>query len=123
VKVWFADSTREHFEAQLVRVDERTVLEIGFHAEHSDAAKNKETLRQLIDSEGEWRGVLGTDAEAGPFLGRRGWTRISECWDVPDATLDGAIDVAARLADYIVQLEPRRSRPTLGRLVSETETK
>lgn len=107
VKVWFGDSTREHYEAQLIRVGEKVLLEIGFHSEHSDASKNDDTIRRLVATEGEWRTVLDS-AEVGPFLGRRGWTRISECWDPPKPTLDSAIDVAARLADYIVQLEPRR---------------
>ncbi len=108
VKVWFGDATREHYEAQLVRVGDRELLEIGFHAEYPEAAKNAEVLTRLTAQATTWRRKLGKEPQAGPFLGRRGWTRVSECWDPPAATLDAAIDVAARLADYVIAIEPRR---------------
>lgn len=41
VKVWYDDATREHYEAQLVRVEGDVLLEIGFHAEHPKAADNR----------------------------------------------------------------------------------
>lgn len=63
VEVWFDDSTREHYEAQLIRIDGTTVLEVGFHAEHPK-----------VD---------------------------------PD-DVDAAIEIAARLADYVSALELRR---------------
>jgi hypothetical protein len=34
VKAWFGDDTREHYEAQLIRVEGTLQLEVGFHAEH-----------------------------------------------------------------------------------------
>ena len=108
VKVWFGDATREHYEAQLVRVEDRELLEIGFHAEYPEAAKNAEVLSRLTAQETTWRRKLGQEPAAGPFLGRRGWTRVSECWDPPKATLDTAIEVAARLADFVIAIEPRR---------------
>ncbi len=108
VKVWFGDATREHYEAQLVRVRDQGFLEIGFHSEHPEAAKNAEVLTRLTAQETTWRRELGEDPVAGPFLGRRGWIRVSECWDPPAATLDTAIDVAARLADFVIAIEPRR---------------
>ncbi len=76
LKVWFDDHTREHYEAQLIRVDGDVQLEIGFHAEHPKAPQN--------------------DAVAGDFIGRSGWRRISEVWPAPDAeVVDDAIDTGA----------------------------
>ena len=113
VKVWFGDSTREHYEAQLIRDDKMVKLEIGFHAEYPNAPENEAVLTHLTSLETTWRKQLGKDAETGPFIGRKGWTRVSECWEPPAATsIDEAIDVAARLADYVNALEPvRRQRP------------
>jgi hypothetical protein len=112
VKVWFSDASREHYEAQLVRVDAGVRIEIGFHTEHPNGPENGLVLQHLMASETRWRRKLGSDAEAGAFLGRAGWLRISECWESPeDSAVDAAIDVAARLADYIKVLEPiRRAR-------------
>lgn len=109
LKVWFDDDTREHYEAQVIRVDGQHQLEVGFHAEHPKAPMNDEVLRRLVAAEGQWRPHLGDEAVTGEFIGRAGWRRISEVWPVPDAPeIDEAIEVAARLADYVLALEPVR---------------
>jgi hypothetical protein len=119
LKVWFDDDTREHYEAQLIRVDGVEQLEIGFHTEHPKAPLNDAVLKRLVDAEQNWRPELGGEAEAGHFIGRTGWRRISEVWPVPetddDAPVDAAIDTAARLADYVLALEPIRRRATAVR--------
>jgi hypothetical protein len=110
-KVWFGTEIREHYEAQLVRRDGGTVLEIGFHAEHPDAARSDAVLHRLLAGEGRWRRALGPDVETGPFLGRPSpWRRASETW--ADADLDDpgtAVEAADRLAAYINALEPLRT--------------
>ena len=115
IKVWFdaAEPTREHYEAQvisssLVRGARALALEIGFHAEHRDVASNDAVLWRLIADEAVWRTELGAAAEAGPFLGRADdWRRISETWADPDLSApDLPFEVAARLADYVLALEP-----------------
>ena len=109
IKIWFADATREHYEAQLVRVDGDARLEIGFHAEHPDPATNQAVIDR-IGGERDWRDALGEDPEAGVFLGADRWRRISELWDPPDPDdPEAAIEVAARLADYVDAVEPARS--------------
>jgi hypothetical protein len=114
MKVWFDDNTREHYESQLIRVDGQVQLEIGFHAEYPKAPQNDEVLRRLVAAEAQWRPELGDDAVAGDFIGRAGWRRISEVWPAPDAEIiDEAIEAAARLADYVIALEPLR-RSTAG---------
>ncbi len=112
VKVWFGDSLREHYEAQLIRAQPsgEVVVEIGFHSEHPIAELNEKLLQSLVSQADHWRPALGKAAQAGPFIGRRGWTRISECWDLPPESLDSAIDVAARLGEYVVQIEPLRRK-------------
>jgi hypothetical protein len=115
VKVWFGDATREHYEAQLIRVESVPTLEIGFHAEHGDAPRNTAVLDALVSVESKWRSKLGKDAEAGGFIGRRGWIRVSECWDLPNFdSIDTAIEIAARLADYINAIEPLRRNLIIG---------
>jgi len=116
VKLWFADATREHYEAQLIRDGDIEKLEIGFHAEHSNATQNDAALSHLLTLEPIWRAELGKATETGMFIGRKGWTRISECWEPPaSSSIDHAIEVAARLADYVKALEPlRRQRPMGG---------
>ena len=47
LKVWFGDTKREHYEAQLIRLDGDVVLEIGFHAEHTKPAENDAALDVL----------------------------------------------------------------------------
>jgi hypothetical protein len=109
IKVWYDDATREHYEAQLIRVDGKVVLEIGFHAEYPKVEKNEAVLTRLVDSEKIWRRELGGEPEAGVFLGVDRWRRISEIWEEPDSDdVDLAIEIAARLADYVSVLEPLR---------------
>jgi hypothetical protein len=109
LKSWFDDDTREHYECQLIRVDGDVQLEIGFHAEHPKAPMNDEVLRRLVVAEPQWRSTLGNGPVAGSFIGRAGWCRISEVWRQPDAAdIDEAIEAAARLADYVIALEPIR---------------
>ena len=109
VKVWFDESTREHYEAQLIRIDGQVRLEIGFHAEHAKPADNAAALARLLAAADGWRAELGDEAEAGSFLGRDGWVRISEVWDAPEpGPIDVVIEIAARLAEYINALEPVR---------------
>jgi hypothetical protein len=109
-KVWFGPEAREHYEAQLVRRDGATVLEIGFHAEHPDAARSDAVLHRILAGERRWRRALGPEVETGAFLGRPSpWRRASETW--ADADLDDpgtAVDAADRLAAYITALEPLR---------------
>jgi len=109
-KVWFGTEAREHYEAQLVRRDGVTVLEIGFHAEHPDAARSDAVLQRILAGERRWRRTLGPEVETGAFLGRPSpWRRASETW--ADADLDDpgtAVDAADRLAAYITALEPLR---------------
>ncbi len=110
VKVWFVEPEREHYEAQLVRVDGEVVLEIGFHAEHAKAPMNEVAIERLVAAEPTWRPLLGDEAVLGEFLGRSTWRRISECWPVPGSELDAVIEVADRLSDYITAIEPCRRR-------------
>ena len=110
-KVWFGSEAREHYEAQLLRHDGATVLEIGFHAEFPDAARSDAVLDRLLVGERRWRRALGAGVETGPFLGRPSpWRRASETW--PDADLADpgtAVEAAERLAAYITALEPLRT--------------
>lgn len=109
IKVWYDEATREHYEAQLVRVDGKIVLEVGFHAEHPKVGENEAVLNRLLDDEHAWRRELGDEPEAGVFLGVDRWRRISEIWEDPDPDdVDAAIEIAARLADYVSVLEPLR---------------
>ena len=109
IKVWYDDSTREHYEAQLMRIDGAVVLEVGFHAEHPKVGENETVLARLLDEERVWRRELGEEPEAGAFIGADRWRRISEIWEAPDPDdIDAAIEVATRLADYVSVLEPLR---------------
>ena len=113
LKVWFGTTdgaaAKEHYEAQLIRVDGEAALEIGFHSEHPDPARNDAVLTRLLEGETAWRRTLGDDAECGPFLGVDGWRRVSEVWEPPDPDdPDAPIEIAARLADYAQALEPAR---------------
>jgi hypothetical protein len=114
IKVWFgADETaREHYEAQLIRVDGDAALEIGYHAEYRSVAENDAALDRL-SGRPSWQQALGDAAEAGPFLGMADWRRISEVWEPPDPDdPEAPIEIAARLADYVDAIEPLR-RATL----------
>lgn len=115
--VWFNTEkpTRSHFEAQMVgrhHVDGVTglALEIGFHAEERDESSNQQILDDLSLVEGEWRPVLGSQAEAGQFLGSTTWRRISDVWIEPDLDdSDSPFEVGARLVDYLQALQPHLS--------------
>jgi len=119
VKLWFDDDVapRAHYEAQVIgprHVPDATVLalEVGFHAEHPRVADNDAVIAHLMTTEKRWRRVVGDEAVVGPFLGRADtWRRVSETWpdpDLSDATL--VVEVAARLTDYVIALEPVRRR-------------
>ena len=109
-KVWFGAEPREHYEAQLVRRDGATVLEIGFHAEHPDPQRSESVLQRLLAGERGWRRKLGREVETGTFLGRPSpWRRASETWSDVDLDDPGtAVDAADRLAAYIMAFEPLR---------------
>ncbi len=118
LKVWFgsAKPNRLHYEAQLIPESfvsshdlgpDEVALEVGFHAEQGNDQQNQAILDQLHQSEPTWRPALGTEAEAGPFLGNSHWTRLSEIWvesDLEDPEL--AFELASRLVDYIETVEP-----------------
>jgi hypothetical protein len=117
IKVWFGpvEPPREHYEAQVISADAAKdakvlALEIGFHAEHSTVADNKQIIATLLACEDDWRPVVGDSAVVGPFLGRaKSWRRVSETWADPDlGDPELAIELAALLADYITGLEPAR---------------
>jgi hypothetical protein len=116
LKVCVGPEAREHYEVQAVRRDGAPVLEIGFHSEHPDAARNDEVLARLLRGEPAWRQALGEEAEAGRFLGRSSpWRRISETWDDFDLDEPGAaVEAADRLATYIAALEPLRHVEPVG---------
>ena len=113
-KIWFGAEAREHYEVQMLRRDGAPVLEIGFHAEHPDAARSEAVLERLMAAERRWRRSLGPEVETGPFLGRAGsWRRASETWDGADLSDPGAaVEAADRLAEYIAAFEPLRTGPS-----------
>ena len=109
LKVWYDDATREHYEAQLIRFDGEPALEIGFHAEHPKVDMNDAVISRLAAAERTWRAELGDEPVQGVFLGADRWRRISETWDPPAPDdVEATIEVAARLADYVIALEPLR---------------
>ena len=117
VKLWFDADTppREHYEAQVVgarHVEQASVLaiEVGFHSEHRQPGDNDAVLDRLLKAERRWRPALGAQAVAGPFLGRPDdWRRVSETWPDPDlGDPELGIELATRLTDYVVALEPVR---------------
>jgi hypothetical protein len=115
-KIWFgeADPPREHYEAQVIGAQdvaeaEVVALEVGFHTEHKDPARNDAVIAAIRIGEGDWRPILGDEAEVGPFIGRDGWQRISETW--PDPDLDDpelGTELAVRLVDYVTAIEAAR---------------
>jgi hypothetical protein len=112
VKVWYGDDSHEHYEVQVIGPTGRPrALEIGFHAEHPDSAKNEEVLARLTRREKTWRRTLGRGATAGRFLGTQApWRRLSEVWDGAGLLSEEAgIEAAERLARYIRALEPVRT--------------
>ena len=114
VKVWF-DEPREHYEVQWLNGRD---VEVGFHAEHRDEARNASILAAFTESEPTWRSTLGDEPVAGAFVGGRPehWRRLSEVWEAPDlSSVDLAMEAADRLAAYTEALEPLRTsaaRPT-----------
>ncbi|HYD09202.1 MAG TPA: hypothetical protein VEA78_03785 [Acidimicrobiales bacterium] len=126
LKAWLGgpmtNAPKEHYEAQVVgpaHVPGAKVLgiEVGFHVEDKDEAKNDAILDALLAHEKRWRKELGGGPDAvhaGVFLGagRLGhWRRISETWPDPDLGHgDLAFELAARLCDYMVTFEPLRKR-------------
>ena len=122
IKVWFgpAEPPREHYEAQVIGADavkeaKVLALEIGFHAEHSQVAENKQVIEQMLELRGRVAARRSaTAAVVGPFLGRaKTWRRVSETWADPDlGDPELAIELAASLADYITALEPARASLT-----------
>ncbi len=110
VKVWFGPEKpgKEHYEAQFIASSSgEPSLEVGFHAEHGDPEENEAVLRRLSAAESEWRPQLGQEAEAGLFIGQDAWRRLSDVWtDVDIDDDDLAFEVAGRLVDYVVHLEP-----------------
>ena len=110
LEVWYDAATKEHYEAQLIRLGNAEVgLEIGFHSEYPKADQNDAVLARLLAREKAWRKDLGVEAATGEFLGNDRWRRISEVWEAPDQDDPGAtIEIAARLADYVIALEPLR---------------
>jgi hypothetical protein len=117
IKLWFGpiEPPREHYEAQVIGADltegARTLgLEVGFHAENTDPAKNEKVVAGLVLAEQKWRKALGADAVAGAFLGRaKTWRRISETWPDPDlGAPDLPFEIGDRLVAYITALEPLR---------------
>jgi hypothetical protein len=118
IKVWIGPLSppREHYEAQVINarhVEGASVLavEVGFHAEHPKVADNDAVLERLLRGQRTWRRTLGKEAIAGSFLGRPDdWRRVSETWPDPDlGDPDLGFELATRLLDYIVALEPWRS--------------
>ena len=116
LKAWFetVECGKEHFEAQVVGakdVPAASVLaiEVGFHSEHPQAAKNDECLASLLAGEKKWRKAL-KEAETGEFLGGgRPWRRVSEAWADPDlGDEELAFELGERLAAYVNALEPLR---------------
>ena len=110
LKVWYGDAKKEHYEAQLIKLASGDVgLEIGFHAEHAKDDANQVVLDRLLVHEAAWREQLGTEAEAGMFISADRWRRVSEVWDAPDPDdPESTIEIAARLADYVIAIEPLR---------------
>ena len=109
LKVWYDDAAREHYEAQMIRLDGEPALEIGFHAEYPKVELNDAVMARLGEVERAWRAELGDDPVQGPFLGADRWRRISETWELPEPDdVEATIEVAARLADYVITLEPLR---------------
>jgi hypothetical protein len=114
LKLWYGDEGREHYEAQIVKIGPKKVdlgLEIGFHSEHKDPARNDGVLDALMKAEKRWRTDLGKDPEAGEFIGHQSktWRRISEVWTGVTDDPFVAVDAAERLATYIKTFEPIRT--------------
>jgi len=118
LKAWFGpvEPIKEHYEAQIIGAQHvpgaaTLGIEIGFHAEHKDPADNDACLARFNVRGATWRKELGPEAEAGGFIGRPDqWRRVSEVWADSDLSDDDlSWEIAARLVDYIVCLEPLRT--------------
>ena len=75
----------------------------------ADPIENENTQVPLVEAQRR-----NPEAQVGDFIGRSDhWRRISETWPDPDLGDGGlVIEIAARLTDYIVAIEPvRRRRP------------
>lgn len=117
IKVWFGPSKppKVHYEAQLIPrrfVDDLdgVALEVGFHAELPDEAANQSALDTLLGARKIWQADIGRQAEAGAFLGRESWRRLSEVWlefDLDDP--ETPFEIGSRLVDYLELLEPIRN--------------
>lgn len=115
-KVWFDTEvpTKEHYEAQLLSrryVDgsDGMAVEVGFHAEHKEPAKNIDVIDRITAAEKTWRKELGKEPEIAVFFGAENWRRVSETWLEPD--LDDpelAFEIASRLVDYVSVIEVAR---------------
>ncbi len=113
LKLWFGRgaATRAHYEAQvmspeLVEVASVLAIEVGWHAEHKTEAENQALLDRVLSDQDIWRPVLGDEAEAGPFIGRTDWRRLSEVWPDPDLSdPDVGFEIGSRLTDYITAVE------------------
>lgn len=119
LKVSSEPGARQHFELQLMRGTAGMAVEIGWHAEHKDAARNDEALAVLVAGERRWRKSL-PDAVCGPFArGPKAWRRVSEVWDGMTFDEGVAVEAAEQLVRYVDVLQPllvgtpetRRSRP------------
>ena len=119
VKVWLnhKEPPKEHYEAQVIGAKHVTdaevlAIEVGFHAENRKPDENDATLAHLLKHEKKWRKTLGDEATAGPFLGRPDdWCRVSETWPDPDLSdPEIGMELALRLADYVMAIEPVRNR-------------
>lgn len=118
IKVWLgadAKAPREHYEAQIlgrqyVPASSAVAIEVGFHCEHPDEADNEAVIARLVGCERSWRKELGAEPMVGAFLGHAGhWRRVSEVWPDPDLSDPELIfDLAVRLAEYLMALEPCR---------------
>jgi hypothetical protein len=116
VKVWFNTEapTKEHYEAQLLSrryVDgiEGMALEIGFHSEHKEMARNVSVIDRIRTSEKSWRRELGKEPQMDVFYGAENWRRVSESWIEPDLEdPEITFEIASRLVDYVSVIEPAR---------------
>lgn len=116
IKVWFGPAAppKEHYEAQVIPArlcpEAAAVgLEVGFHAEHADPKANVTAMAPVVAKRSTWRRGLGEAAVDGPFLGRDGWLRVSETWADPDLSdPELPMDLATRMVDYLVAIEPLR---------------
>jgi hypothetical protein len=117
LKAWYDSDhpPRDHYEAQVIaprfaKGANVLALEVGFHSEYPELARNEAVMAALRADEERWRPILGGDAVVGPFLGRpEVWRRVSETWPDPDLG-DPAlpVEIAVRLIDYVTALEPLR---------------